>query len=201
MSVRVAVFDPLPMFCRGVAATLSDAGFEPETPRELLEWVHEAKRHVVLLTLCSPADWTLLADLHGARPDVVVVAVLDEATVAGYVRALTTGAAGAVPRDAAPGVLLEAFEAAVSGRCLIPIEVLHALTSPQERPEADPDLPSEREIDWLRQLARGITIVRLANRTGYSERMMFRLLRGLYDKLRVANRTEAIIHARDRGWL
>jgi len=41
----------------------------------------------------------------------------------------------------------------------------------------------------------------IAERAGYSERMMFRLLRDLYQRWGVANRTEAIIHARDNGWL
>jgi len=201
MSVRVAVFDPLPMFCRGVAATLSNAGIDCGTPRSLLEWVRDAENHVVLLTLRSNKDWALLADLLDMRPDVVVVAFLEDATVTGYVRALTAGAVGAVPRDAAPDLVRDAFLAAVSRRSLIPIEVLHALASPTEHPEEAGDTLYEYEIDWLRQLASGITIARLASRAGYSERMMFRLLRELYDKLGAANRTQAIIHARDMGWL
>lgn len=58
-----------------------------------------------------------------------------------------------------------------------------------------------REIDWLQQLARGITVADLAERAGYSERMMFRLLRTLYAELHASHRTEALIRARDRGWV
>ena len=43
-------------------------------------------------------------------------------------------------------------------------------------------MPSPREIEWLQQLAKGIPVAQLADRAGYSERAMYRLLRGLYTK-------------------
>jgi DNA-binding CsgD family transcriptional regulator len=51
----------------------------------------------------------------------------------------------------------------------------------------------------LQQLAGGITVAQLAHRAGYSERAMYRLLRGLYIKLDVKTRTEALMLARARG--
>jgi hypothetical protein len=39
VSIRIAVSDPLPLFRRGVMAVLGDAGFEPQTPEELLDVV------------------------------------------------------------------------------------------------------------------------------------------------------------------
>ena len=54
-------------------------------------------------------------------------------------------------------------------------------------------MPSAREIEWLQQLADGITVAQLADRTGYSERAMYRLLRGLYTELDVKTRTEALM--------
>jgi DNA-binding CsgD family transcriptional regulator len=62
-------------------------------------------------------------------------------------------------------------------------------------------MPSNRELDWLGQLAEGTTVAQLAERSGYSERAMFRLLRNLYNQLNVRNRTEALQLAQDRGWL
>ena len=52
--------------------------------------------------------------------------------IAGYVnvRAISAGAAGAVPRNAAPAVLRAAFEAVVGGSTLLPLEVVRALRSP-----------------------------------------------------------------------
>jgi DNA-binding CsgD family transcriptional regulator len=44
-------------------------------------------------------------------------------------------------------------------------------------------------------------VVRLADRAGYSERAMFRLLRQLYLRIGARNRTEALMRAHERGWL
>ena len=53
----------------------------------------------------------------------------------------------------------------------------------------------------LRELARGTTVGRLAADVGYSERMMFRLLRELYARLGAGNRTDALVKAQAKGWL
>jgi hypothetical protein len=47
-------------------------------------------------------DWALLPELCQVRAETIVIAVLDEATLPVSVRALTAGAAGIPPRDAAP---------------------------------------------------------------------------------------------------
>jgi hypothetical protein len=56
-SIRIAVSDPLPVFRRGLITVLGDAGFEPRTPEELLAWIRDEQRPVVLLTLLSAEDW------------------------------------------------------------------------------------------------------------------------------------------------
>jgi DNA-binding CsgD family transcriptional regulator len=41
----------------------------------------------------------------------------------------------------------------------------------------------------------------LAEQAGYSERAMFRLLKNIYSRLGVRNRTQALMLAKDQGWL
>ena len=60
MTVRIAVSDPLPMFQRGIMATLGDAGFHPEAPQDLLAWARQDPRRVLLLTMQSSSDLALL---------------------------------------------------------------------------------------------------------------------------------------------
>ena len=50
-------------------------------------------------------------------------------------------------------------------------------------------------------LASGRIVSQLAERSGYSERAMFRLLRKVYVRMQVRNRTEALLRARQQGWL
>ena len=201
MSVRVAVSDPLPMFRRGVIGCLDDVSVETETPSDLLAWAQSPDRRVILLTVSVAADWRLLADLCEARQDMLVVAMLDEASVAGYLRAISAGAAGAMPRAGSGAELRAVFQAAVAGSTLLPAEVVRALARRGSDEESPADQPTTREIRWLRDLSDGVSVGRIAERSGYSERMMFRLLRNLYQKLGAASRTEALMLARDREWI
>jgi DNA-binding NarL/FixJ family response regulator len=200
-SVKIAVSDPLPIFRRGVMAVLGDAGFEPRTPEELITWIREEQRPVVLLTLLSSDDWKLLAQLREARADITVIAVLADTSIRTHVQALLSGAVTAVARGAPPEIIREVFEKAIAGRSVLPVDVVRALTTSQQPPEEDEHVPSVQEISWLRELALGTTVAQLADRAGYSERAMFRLLRALYLRIGARNRTEALMLAQDRGWL
>jgi DNA-binding NarL/FixJ family response regulator len=200
MSVRVGISDPLPMYRYGIMATLSDSGFDLEAPEDLMAWIHVDQDKMILLTVASHDDWALLTQLHQARDEIPIVAALDDRSTSASVRALTAGAVGVVPRDASPSVIREALNAVVCGRSVVPIEVLRALTA-RNSDVGPAETPSSREIEWLIQLAGGLTVGQLATRVGYSERVMFRLLRDLYDRLQVKGRTQALMLARDRGWL
>ncbi|MGH3913479.1 MAG: DNA-binding response regulator [Pseudonocardiaceae bacterium] len=189
------------MFNHGVAEAMKCLGFIVETPDDLLTWAQASEPYVILLTLFRPADWTLLARLHDSRPDSAVIAVIEDGDLTGSLRALTSGAAGVIAREADFETVRVVLTAAASGRSVLPVEVVRALTSLHHRSAAAVKPPSETEISWIRLLARGMTVARLARHAGYSERMMFRLLRDLYRKWGVANRTEAIVHARGQDWL
>jgi DNA-binding NarL/FixJ family response regulator len=201
MSVWIAVSDPLPLFRSGIVAALGNRGFEPNAPNDLLTWIREDQRRVVFLTLQTTEDWSLLAELREARADLVVVAMLTEVSTAAYVRAIQAGASAAMPRTATPETIRRVFHAAISGEGILPLEVIRALAAGRELPATESESPSARELEWLRQLASGATVAQLAQRAGYSERAMFRLLSDLYRKMEVRNRLEALIRAHERGWL
>jgi DNA-binding NarL/FixJ family response regulator len=182
-------------------AVLGDAGFEPQTPDELLSWIREEQRPVVLLSLLSSGDWRLLARLREARADTMVIALLADASTTSHVQAILGGAIAAITRDALPETVRKVFDAAIAGKSILPVEVVRGLTTSQPAPEEDEWVPSPQEVGWLRELAVGTTVAQLADRAGYSERAMFRLLRDLYLRIGARNRTEALIRAHDRGWL
>ena len=197
MRIRVAVVDPLPLCGRGVVAALADLGYPADTPDDVWAWLSGTSGQAVVLGVVADRDWRLLAELHEARPALPVLAMLDRPDVRGYVRAVRAGAAGAVARTGTPSALQQAFTALVNGQVLVPAEVMRALAADDRGEPA----PSDQELAWLRQLARGSTVAALARSAGYSERMMFRRLRELYGRLPARNRTEALIHARDNGWI
>lgn len=199
MRVRIAVADPLPVFRHGVMTILRDAGFESDSPEDLFAWVRDEQTKAVIITIRSEADWQMLETLHRTKAEVVLVALLEQISVTASVRALRAGAACVVARDASPAALSAAFTAAMRGQSQVPVEVLRALTV--SAAEAAPDQPSPEERKWLRGLAQGMTVSQIAVEAGYSERMMFRLLRGVYTRLGAGNRTDALMRAQARGWL
>ena len=180
MVARIAISDPLPAFRRGVMAILRDAGYDAEAPTDLLAWVQKMTRPSCCFSAWSPLrTGSFWRNCNSRTQDAVVVALLDDMSVR-HVRALTYGAVAAMPRNSSPDSIRETFGAILSGRSLVPIAVLRALL--QQPAEQDADRPSARERAWLRDLAGGMTVNELAAKAGYSERMMFRLLRELYSR-------------------
>lgn len=200
MTVRVAVADPLPMYARGLAVTLRDLGHPVDIPADLLGWSRQPGDLVVFLALSHDADWGLLAALLNVRADAVVVGIVADPDVDHVVRAVAAGAVGLMPRDAGPAVVADVVRAALDGHSRIPVAVLRSLVAGAAGEQARRPI-SDDEIRWLRELAAGTTVGRLAEAVGYSERMMFRLLAGLYARLGVESRTGALMRARDEGWL
>lgn len=203
MVVRVAVVDRLPLFRHGVQAALAEAGFQVDAPEDLLKWAQVDEPRLVLLTVAVADDWALLPELCRVRAETKIIAVLEEDDVRTCLRALTAGAVGIVSRDASPQVMRRVFDAAVGGTSILPILVLQALADGATHGVGGTrsDRPSHSEQNWLRQLARGDSVAKLATDVGYSERMMFRMLRDLYVKVGVSSRTEAMMKARDEGWI
>ncbi|MFG2106481.1 hypothetical protein Q2K19_22295 [Micromonospora soli] len=201
MVPRVAVVDPLPLFRRGVVAAITAAGYGVEEPDDAVTWAAVPERRIVVLTVQAPGDWAMLDAVCRGAAGNGVIAVLDRPEPAAYVRALTSGAVAAIPRDAPPAVLRAVLDAAADGKSLIPTEALRALIRPEAGPDVGDAVPSADEISWLRRLARGDSVAEVADRSGYSERMMFRLLRDVYTRMGKRNRTEALMHAKDQGWL
>jgi DNA-binding NarL/FixJ family response regulator len=204
--VRLAIADPLPIYRRGMQAVLDDLGLPAETfdsqhGDELRAWLEQEERKVVLITLETARDWQLLADVHRQQPSVVLVAVLPDVSVLTFARAVSAGAAAAVRRDAPAEDVREVVQAAVKGLTLLPVEVLRSIVLDRPASGQDTDIPPEQELAWLRQLAQGSTVARIARQAGYSERMMFRLLRDLYTRLGAENRAQALMRAQERGWL
>jgi DNA-binding NarL/FixJ family response regulator len=203
MVLRVAVTDPFPLFRHGVRAALAEAGLNVERPEDLLAWARIDEPRLLLFTIRTAQDWHLLAELCQVCAGTIIIAVLDDASLPAYVRALNAGAAAVLPRDATLHAMREVVDAAVRGGSLVPTTVLQALAAGTGSDQAvgEPGHPSSAERDWLRRLAHGESVAKVAAQVGYSERMMFRLLRDLYTKIGVNNRTAALIKARDEGWL
>ncbi len=99
MRIQVAVWDPLPLYRRGVMAIRSDLGLFvdcPQEPEDVVAWSAGQDKHVALITVDSSSSdrgWNAIARLKGLESELVVVALLADDTLDSYVRA------GTFPRE------------------------------------------------------------------------------------------------------
>ena len=154
--------------------------------------VEEEDADLVLVSWRTVADCARLESWAAQAPVLALVAPGDAETVA---HALHHGAVAAVEWRAETGRIVEVAEAASRGDALLPSNTARALPNAGGDPHAERPFVDEEEAEWLDALAGGATVVSLADDYGYSERVMFRRLRDLYERLGASNRSEALINA------
>ncbi|KOX24430.1 response regulator receiver protein [Saccharothrix sp. NRRL B-16348] len=189
----------MPVFQQGVSAVLAGAGYAVETPADVVAWVRRSTSSVVLLTVLSEDDWDVLSRLCGTLGAQVVIAVLDGDPAASGARAVRLGARSVLPRSVSVDALRQTVDATIGGQAVMPAAVAAALAAGSQTDAHSP--LSADQLSWLRDLAGGTTVARLASRAGYSERAMFRLLRVLYRQMGVSGRLQAVMRAQELHWL
>ncbi|MGH9226031.1 MAG: hypothetical protein ACRD2W_20120 [Acidimicrobiales bacterium] len=171
-------------------------------PEDVVAWAAAmgVDQGAVALHTVRPAnDWATLRTLSGngavgsARRAVKVVALLVDATPDRHAEALPCGADGAVPLDSP--------RTHRGHGCVRPRGRYAAADERGDGhrhgryPLRDPGVDHPEETEWLRMLATGATVQQLAERIGSSERALYRVLHGVYGRMRVSSPTEAIVLA------
>ena len=109
-------------------------------------------------------------------------------------RALQAGAEGYVLKNSTGDALIPALRAVAAGQRWIPKEVETRLASRKTFAEVTP-----REVEVLYQLAKGLANKEIADVLNISEHTVKDHLKSILAKLRVADRTEAVTAAIQRG--
>ncbi len=199
-AAQIMVWDQASSYRRGLGAALAADGWavldvgDPRADTVLSDI------HALLMSIRSASDWQVLRDVVALNTDVTLVALLVDPTPDRHAEALRCGAHGAVAWEAPPETICAALEAALQGTTMLPTHVAQAMAA-GGAPLYDPEWISSHEVTWLRLLAQGVTVQELARKAGYSERAQYRVLQSLYGKMRVSNRTEAILQASRWGLL
>ena len=192
----VAIVERLPAYRRGLAAAFADVGFGVVELCALDERPLEAD--AVAFTVDSEESWAALETLRDTTGP-AVVALLEDATIPSYRRALRLGLAGTVAREAPTEQIVAVVCAALAGTTLLPCPIARQLAN---RCGAEEPLPiSDNEARWLRAMADGVTIANMALGARYSERQMHRLIANLYKRIGAANRQQALVFAARYGIL
>lgn len=153
---------------------------------------------VAVFHCAAQSDWERMAgsDEAGYLGRVAVIVQLDTDL---YRRALAMGV-GVVHHDTSTDIMAQVIESAGHGEALLPMQVARRLmVEPGAAESADHVALDPLEIEFLRGVFDGETIVALGERSHFSERTVRRRLQSAYLKLGVDDRTGAIrVIERDR---
>jgi DNA-binding NarL/FixJ family response regulator len=180
---------------------LAEASFAPEQPDDPRSWAAGRGPRAVLLAVETAGDLGLVVDLHAEREDLVVVALVREPSPDAVCQALLAGACSAAGWDATGEELVALLDAGLQERSIIPTPVARQLVRGRPGNGMLPAPLNETQVEWLRQLASGMTVAVLAERVGYSERETYRLLGAIYRTLGARNRSQALVKAAQLGLL
>jgi two-component system, NarL family, response regulator LiaR len=167
---------------------------------EAVRLAEELAPDVILLDVALP----VLNGIEAARrirsktaaPYVLLLSAYDDRDY--VVAAIEAGASGYLLKTASADDILAAIHAVVRGEV-----VLHPALARQLAvgPASDDALLSKRELEVARLAAQGMGNRQIAETLGLSVRTVELHFTNLFNKLGVANRTEAIATAARRGWL
>lgn len=199
--LRIAIADDHPLVRAALASALATVA--PE-----VQFV-EAASHSDMLALVDrvPALDLLLMDLHmpgsngveGVRavrarmPHVPLVVVSAEDDVAVVHTLLAIGISGFIPKTDSPAVIASAVRLVLAGGVYVPSMLVSTLRAPAAA-AANTGL-TERQMDVVRLLARGLSNKVIARELGVSEGTVKVHLLATFRVLGVCNRTAAVLAA------
>lgn len=208
--MKLLIVDDHSMIRAGLAALLQQPHFDAvvllaKDAREGLEMARaDADIDAVLLDVILPDidGITALAAFGKARPDLPVILLAASEDPAEVRRGLQAGAMGYVPKSSSPDTLMSAIRLVLSGQLYVPPVML--------RPDAGsnggnggngvPDKPAipltDRQVDVLRLLDRGLSNKEIGRELGVSERTVKAHMTAIFKSLGVSGRAEAIAMAR-----
>ncbi|MBB2915149.1 DNA-binding NarL/FixJ family response regulator [Streptosporangium becharense] len=211
--IRVLIVDDERMVCTQLRTILSAADDlmivgEAYDGAEAVECVIRHRPHVVLMDLHMPGVDGLAAIEHIARfpapPKVVVLTTFDRD---GYVlRAMTLGAAGFLLKDTPPEDLIGLVRVAADGHTVLsPAATRRLLSASAGRDAAREEALArigeltDREMEVLACLGKGLSNAQIARRLFLSEATVKSYVSRMLVKLGLSNRTQAGLLASDAG--
>jgi DNA-binding NarL/FixJ family response regulator len=212
--IRVLIADDQALVRTGFRVILEAEGdievvAEAGTGTEAVRQSALTRPSVVLMDIRMPElDGIAATEAVLRQPDPPTVVVLTTFDQNEYVyRALRAGAAGFLLKDAPSSRLLAAVRAAATGDSLIEPSVTRRLVERFAEPAVDPKLPEElealtdRELDVLRLLARGMSNAEIAAEIVVAETTVKTHVARILAKLGVRDRVQAVVLAYESGFV
>ncbi len=172
--------------------------------QEAIDAVDRLRPDIILLDLQMPRKGGIEAiieikERHPQARILVLTSFSDDDRVFSAIKA---GALGYILKDASPHDLLLAIRNVHSGKSsldpAIALKVIHELSRPSKLPPTGEPL-TERELEILQLVARGLSNQQIAAELVISERTARTHISNILAKLQLANRTQAALYALKKG--
>ncbi|WBB82514.1 response regulator transcription factor [Micromonospora sp. WMMD882] len=204
--IRLLIVDDHPVVRDGLRGIFDgDPGFtvvgSAADGAEALAVAAATRPDVVLMDLRMPGldGVTATRRLTAGSPGVRVLVLTTYDTDADVLPAIRAGATGYLLKDSPREELTRAVRAAARGESVLSPTVAARLMGRVRSPGQEP--PSQRELEVLTQVARGLSNKEIAAKLFVSEATVKTHLLHLYAKLGVNDRAAAVATAYDRGLL
>lgn len=205
--IRVLICDDQEVVCEGLRVILnSAAGIEVAgvayDGAAALDLIPTAKPDLVLMDLKMPGLNGIQATrlIHQQYPEIRVLVLTTYDGDEWVLDAIRSGAAGYLLKDSPREALIAAIKGTIDGKTHVDPGVAGTLLAQIARTGTPPttsltaDL-SERELEVLRHLARGLTNLDIADRLHLSEGTIRNYVSAVFTKLGVSDRTQAAVIA------
>jgi len=201
MSIRVLLVDDHSVVRQGLQMFLAldpelEVVGEAENGAEALELARKLQPDVILMDLLMPVMDGITAieaiRREGIESEILAVtSVLEDDVV---IRAIRAGATGYLLKDTEANELRRAIKAAADGQ----VQLSHQVAARLMREIAAPQRPetlSEREVDVLRLLGKGMANKEMASALSIGEKTIKTHVSNILSKLGVQSRTQAALYA------
>lgn len=205
--IRVLICDDQDIVRQGLEVILSKASNievvgAAEDGAEALELIPQTQPDIVLMDLKMPGMNGIVATqrICDQFPEVKVLVLTTYDADEWVFDAIRSGASGYLLKDTPRGELIHAIEGTASGKTHVDPDIAGKLlahaarTSPAPKTKIVEEL-SEREVEVLKLLARGLTNSDIAQRLFLSEGTVRNYVSAILAKLDVTDRTQAAILA------
>lgn len=204
-AIRVLIVDDHAVVRQGLRAFLQtqddvEIAGEAADGDEAIRQVRELVPDVVLMDLVMPKldGIAAIREMRALSPSTKVLVLTSFADDDKVFAAVKAGAAGYLLKDVRPQELGDAIRTVYRGEALLHPTVAAKLMqelAQSGRRQASPDSLTDRELDVLRLIARGMSNKEIALELGIAEKTVKTHVSNILQKLHLADRTQAALYA------